>query len=191
MLDNVNHISGVWGTRRGSVTQSLFFFFFFPLLPVHMTRCQMRVSAFRLYIYISLPHPHTHTHTLQDIYACAHPRTYILMKHKTLFQVTLSTRALILLYSLNPENLILKCITFTAWKQAAKDPNNLTAVPPGSPFFYFETGPEYQRPLSLRVAAIKSPVWERRKKKKGNAEWQYTCCCVMWHSKKAYWETDG
>lgn len=78
MLDNVNHISGVWGTRRGSVTQSLFFFFFFfPLLPVHMTRCQMRVSAFRLYIYISLPHPHTHTHTHATRHICVCTPTYI------------------------------------------------------------------------------------------------------------------
>lgn len=131
-----------------------------------MTRCQMRVSAFRLYIYISLPHPHTHTHTLQDIYACAHPRTYILMKHKTLFQVTLSTRALILLYSLNPENLILKCITFTAWKQAAKDPNNLTAVPPGSPFFLFWNRPRVSKAFVFKSRCNKKSCLGATEKKK-------------------------
>lgn len=53
-----SHISSVWGTQRGSVTQSLLFF---PLLPVPMTRCQIHVSAFRLYIYIYNTHAHTRT----------------------------------------------------------------------------------------------------------------------------------
>lgn len=75
MLDNVNHISGVWGTQKGSVTQSLA-----PPSSVHMTRCQMRVSAFRHYIYIFLPHPHTHTQLNRHVYV----HTYLLVKLKNL-----------------------------------------------------------------------------------------------------------
>ena len=191
MLDNVNHISGVWGTRRGSVTQSLFFFFF-PLLPVHMTRCQMRVSAFRLYIYIpptsshTHTHTHTHTHMLQDIYACAHPRTYILMKHKTLFQVTFSTRALILLYSLNPENLILKCITLQHENKPQKTQITWQLCLLVVPLFLFWNRPRVSKAFVFKSRCNKKSCLGATEKK-----WQYTCCCVMWHSKKAYWETDG
>ena len=159
MLDNVNHISGVWGTWRGSVTQSLFFFF--PPFPPPCPHDEVpdACQCFQT-LYISLPHPQTHTHMLTDMYECAHPRTYIVMKHKELgyFKCSGCTKSVFVSAQTScceMYKVLYDCGTLNKLQKPWQDLNKQAAVPPSS-HFYFWNGAQSIKGLCLKDSVIKA-----------------------------------